>query len=325
MPGHMRRKTYEFTPVILIAEQHRNPADLAAIEHIHRLHAEVMSTMDTERSRKTTIGISEIGSECRKCVARKLSGLYPKRQEGGAGWRAQVGTMGHAYLEQHILEKYPWMFEWYEEDDPARPGKVLWKYRTREDVEPTVDQPIYYLERRLQVWEYKGVSIERDDPFVLDGSCDLFSKVKIGAKHFTGPSTPGDVQLGDVIGVVTDWKFQGQRKLAETAKGKIGDTYTVQMSTYGLGYELAGLTPTHLDLHALPRDGDLDESRPVLMRYDRQVAIDALARIKGMIDAAPLMGGWPQFIATQPIAPGCFDCDFFESIEEGDFIQSLTA
>jgi hypothetical protein len=318
MAGALRRKQVEFIPVVMIAEQYRTPADQAALRHIHRLHAEVMTTMDTERSRKAEIGISEIGTDCMRCLARKLSGLYPPRLEGSSGWRAQVGTMGHDYLERHLLEKYPWMFEHYEVDDPARPGHYIWKYRTRDDVEPTAEQPIYYLERRLDVWQYLTLN--------LNGSCDLFSRVML---------TPADFQLngmqleaagykpGDIIGVVTDWKFQGPSKLQKTAKGQIGQTYTVQMNTYGLGYELAGLEPSHVDLHALPRDGDLDESRPVLMRYDRQVALDALARCKELIDAAQVIG-WPEVIMAQPVAKPCWDCDAFDQVDESRFISDLT-
>lgn len=324
MPGNMRRKSYQFTPVIMIAEQHRNPADFAAIEHVHRLHGIVMSTMDTERSRKTSIGISEIGDDCAKCVARKLSGLYPNRDEGGAGWRAQIGTMGHDYLERHFMELYPWMFEHYEVDGPD--GRIIWKVRTNPDVEPTEDQPIYYLERKLKVWEYGGIVIERDPyQLVLDGSCDLFARVKLGQRHFDqAGATLDGFQVGQEIGVVTDWKFQGPSALADTGKGKLKGAYKVQLPTYGLGYELVGFTPTHLDLHALPRDGHLDESRPILMRYDRDVAIQGIARIKGMIDGAAVVG-WEEFITMMPKAGGCFDCDFYESIEEGDFLAKITA
>lgn len=324
MPGNMRRKSYEFTPVIMIAEQDRTPLDKAAIEHVHRLHGIVMSTMDTERSRKLTIGISEIGDECSKCVARKLSGRYPKRDEGGGGWRAQIGTMGHDYLERHFQTLYPWMFEQYEVERPD--GTLEWKVRTREDLEPTDDQPIYYLERRLKVWEYGGVVIERDPyQLVLDGSCDLFARVRLTEKHFQGypRGAFGERGPGDEIGVVTDWKFQGPTALADTGKGKVKGAYKVQLPTYGLGYELLGLTPTHLDLHALPRDGHLDESRPVLMRYDRQVALDGIARIKNMIDGAALVG-WEAFIEMMPKAPGCWECDHFESVEEADFVTAIT-
>jgi hypothetical protein len=305
----MRRKTYTFTPVIMIAEQNRTNADRAAIAHVHHLHDIVMSTMNTERSRKLTIGISEIGEPCSKCVARKLSLAYPKRNEGGAGWRAQMGTMSHDYFERFFLEKFDWMFEWYEIDDPARPGKYLWKYRTRDDIEPTPEQPIYYLERKLEVWKYQHDSGSPEYSLDLNGSCDLFSRVW----------TPE----GE-IGVVTDWKFPGATVLAEVGKGKIKPAYKVQMNTYGLGYELAGLKVDYVDLHSIPRDGDLDEARPVLMRYDRQVAVDALARIKSMIDGAAVVG-WPAFIEMMPKAPGCWDCGHFESVDEADFITAITA
>lgn len=310
MPGRMRRKQHEFIPVVMIPEHERTPADFAAIRHLHTLHGIIMSTMDTERSRKLEIGISEIASDCRKCVARKLSMQYPKRNEGGAGWFAQVGTMGHDYLERFFKAKYPWMFEDYEVDDPDNPGSYLWKTRTIEGLEPTLEQPIYHLERKLKVWEYEATVDGAPYKIVLDGSCDLFSYVML-------PS-------GEIIGVVTDWKFQGQRKLAETGKGKIGSTYHGQMSTYGLGYELAGFDVTHLDLHAIPRDGNLDESRPVLFRYNRQDAIDAIAGVKALIDAAALLG-WRTVIESAPNAAGCFDCDWFESIEEADFVTQLTA
>lgn len=316
MPGNMRRKAYEFTPVVMIPELERTPADKAALEHVHRLHQIVMSTMNTERSRKLTIGISEIGDDCSKCVARKLSGRYPKRDEGGGGWRAQIGTMGHAYLENHFVDLFPGMFEYNYETK---------KWDTVEGIEPTDEQPVYYLERSLKVWEYGDVVIEREPyDLILNGSCDLFARVRLTEKHFQGypRGAFGELGPGDEIGVVTDWKFQGPKPLAETGKGKVKAAYRVQLPTYGLGYELMGLKPTHLDLHALPRDGHLDESRPVLMRYDRDVAIQGIARIKGFIDTAALLG-WEELIAMLPKASPCFDCDWYESLEEADFVQML--
>lgn len=304
MPG-IRRKSYEFTPVIMIAEQHRTPADLAAIQHIHDLHGIVMSTMDTERSRKLEIGISEIGDDCAKCVARKLSMRYPKRNEGGAGWRAQVGTMTHDYLERHFVQQFPWMFEYNVETR---------KWDTVEGLEPTLEQPIYYLERKLKVWEYETVVDGEPYKIVLDGSCDLFSRLIVLDQN----------RQPHEIGIVTDWKVQGERALADSGKGKLKGAYRVQLPTYGLGYELAGFHPTHLDLHALPRDDNLDASRPILMRYDRQVALDAIARIKAMIDGAAILG-WERFIELQPTAPGCWDCRHFDSVDESNFIESIVA
>lgn len=301
MPGRMRRKQVEFIPVVLIPEAERTPADVGAIEHLHRLHGIVMDTMDTERNRKLEIGISEIASPCRRCVARKLSLKFPKRNEGGAGWFAQVGTMGHDYLERFFVDRFPGMFEYNFETK---------KWDTVEGLEPTLEQPVYYLERKLKVWEYDTVIEGQAYHLVIEGSCDLFSYVML-------PS-------GEIIGVVTDWKFQGNTKLTKTAKGDIGATYHGQMATYGLGYELAGFGVTHLDLHALPRDNHLDASRPVLQRYDRQVALDALAGVKALLDAAALLG-WDELIEITPRSNDCFDCDHFESHEEGGFIAAITA
>jgi hypothetical protein len=324
MPGKLRRKQVgPFTPVVMIAEQHRVAADMAAIEHLHRLHRLVFDTMDTERSRKATIGISEIGGDCPKCVARKLSGLYPPSPPSSDGWKAQIGTMGHDYLERHLQEKFPWMFEQVEVELPN--GQIIWKTRTREDVEPTASQPIYYLERKLKVLDYKG--------HLIDGSCDLFTRILLTEKHFQErvlmpdgraiPVDPGTHQPGDEIGVVSDWKFQGPSKLEKTAKGQVGAAYTTQMHTYGLGYELDGLHPTHVDLHALPRDDDLDASKPVLFRYDRQVALDGLKRLVSLIDMAEMIG-WPATIEAQPTGSPCWDCDGFEAIEEVMFMRDLT-
>jgi len=296
----MRRKQVEFIPVVMIPEAERTPADLAAIEHLHTLHQEVMSTMDTERSAQIEIGISEIGSECRKCVARKLSLHYPPRREGGAGWRAQVGTMTHDYLERHFVHRYPWMFEYDVESK---------KWLTLPELNPEPNQPIYYLERRLQVFEYEAVVEGQPYRLNLGGSCDLFTR-KLDA-------------FGREVGIVSDWKVQGPDKLSKTGKGQIGATYHTQMNTYGFGYERAGFHPTHVDLHALPRDGHLDESRPVLMRYDRQMALDALARLANMIDLAAVFG-WEELIAMTPRATPCWDCDYYEAHEESNFITSLT-
>ena len=308
------RKPREFTPVVMVAEQHRNAYDHAAVAHVHRLHLAVREVMNTERSRKATIGISEIGADCSRCVARKLSGLYPKEVQ--YGWKAQVGTFGHAGLEEHFLATYPWMFEHYEEE--TADGRLVWKTRTRDDLEPTAEQPIYYLERRLKVWEYKG--------HVIDGSCDLFSKVVVTQQDVDmaaayAQSDPG-LKVGDVIGIVTDWKFQGPRTLAKSAKGEISSQYRVQMNTYGLGYRLQGLTPTHVDLHALPRDGEYDDAKPVLARYDEQVAIDALARLQSMIDGAELIG-WPSLIESVPRDPRCFDCPRFDRADEQAMLAEI--
>jgi hypothetical protein len=54
-----------------------------------------------------------------------------------------------------------------------------------------------------------------------------------------------------------------------------------------------------------------------MLRYDKQVAIDALASLEVMIDAAELIG-WEAVIDKQPKASFCFDCKRFEQMEMSD-------
>jgi hypothetical protein len=132
-----------FAPVNLI-EGPMTPSDQAALKMVYTLYREVQATMDTERSRQQTIGISEYGSDCRKCVARKLSGLYIKNAD--PSWKAQVGTFIHGGLEDHFVEKF-----------------VATQHP---DAVPTDDHPLFFSERRVEVMRYKSL--------VLGGSCDLY-------------------------------------------------------------------------------------------------------------------------------------------------------
>jgi hypothetical protein len=153
------------------------------------------------------------------------------------------------------------------------------------------------MERRVHIIKHKTLD--------LDGSCDLFVQ-------------------GATYGLVCDWKTQGPAKLKKTAAAQIGNTYTVQMHTYGLGYELLGFLVTHVVLYALPRDGELNEAKPVLMRYDRDIAIQALARVTTLIDAAEIIG-WPKLIELQDKASPCWDCRDYEAMEAEGFLSDITA
>lgn len=282
-----RRTPAPFTPVVMF--QTETDADRLAFKQIFSLQSDVAETMNTVRSQKQTIGISEIGNPCGKCVARKLSGLYEKPFD--PSWKAQVGTFIHAGLEEHFGGKYGHL------TDPHL--AIYGPEHAATDASPT-----YHMERRVEVLRHKSL--------ILDGSCDLFVE-------------------GASFGLVCDWKTQGASKLAKTAKGDVGETYTVQMHTYGLGYELLGYTVTHVALYALPRDGELAEAKPVLMRYDRSIAVNALARLTSMIDAAETMdamdpgNGWERLIAAQDRASGCWDCDGYEKAESGNFLRDLTS
>lgn len=58
----------------------------------------------TDRGRQLALGVSEVGMDCRRCVARKLA-LYEKTQMTGS-WRAQLGTYVHAGLAEDFAKKY---------------------------------------------------------------------------------------------------------------------------------------------------------------------------------------------------------------------------
>lgn len=283
----------KFVPVNLTPGD--TPEDQWALSMVHSIFDDVMSVMQTERSKQITVGPSEIGTDCDKCLARKLSLLYPPETPGSDSWKAQIGTFGHAGLEEHFGKIHP--APWARPTDLWTPDPGDRHAADGTDkFPPTITSPHYHLERKLVMRPW------------LSGSCDMY--VEGSAPH----------------GLVVDWKFQGARSLGDTGKGKIPSYYFAQMNLYGLGYELLGMPVSHLVLFALPRDDELNAARPVLMRYDRQVALDAIARCERMMAAAELVG-WPALIERQPSANDtgghCWDCPRFERQENHTFIDDL--
>lgn len=240
-----------------------NPSDYNSEDHEAFAAAQkwlerIRELFITERSHQKIIGISEVGSDCRKCVARKLA---EKPKDISGGWYPFIGTAVHQALEDGFAGR-----EWSDE---------------------------YLLENRLHVHSYKGLE--------LGGSCDMYAKA----------------------GVVNDWKVVGAKALGEAEKGKIKEQYRIQAMLYGLGWKKKGYDVTHVSLTFLPRDKDLKDAQVVMLRYDEQVAMDALAALEMMIDAAEIVG-WDAVIERQPKASFCFDCKKYEQQEESDlesFIQ----
>ena len=72
----------------------------AAEQWMHRIE----ELFITERSKQIQIGISEVGMECRKCVARKLAKSY-RKPEGS--WYPFIGTAVHDALERGFAERWP--------------------------------------------------------------------------------------------------------------------------------------------------------------------------------------------------------------------------
>jgi hypothetical protein len=169
----------------------------------------------------------------------------------------------------------------------------------------------YMLENRLHVHSYKGLE--------LGGSCDM-AAVLPNPCDCIDQATCGGAQCNAGV-IVNDWKVVGERVIREAGNGKIKNQYRIQAMLYGLGWKKKGYDVTHVALSFLPRDKPLEDAQVVMLRFDEQVAQDALAELEKLIDAAEI-AGWDKVIDKQPKASFCFDCKKYEQAEADD-ISSL--
>jgi hypothetical protein len=231
-------------------------SDWKAIETAESWMLRIPQLFITARSRQSIIGISEVGMDCRKCVARKLA-EKPRTPDGS--WFPFIGTAVHDQLEQGFAERWP-------------------------------DE--YHLEERLHVHSYKGLE--------LGGSCDMAAVINDGKSV-----------------IVNDWKVVGQEALGKASKGEIKNQYRTQAMLYGLGWKKKGYDVSHVALTFLPRDKDLSNAQIVMLRYDEDLAMESLAKLEVLIDAAEIIG-WDAVIAKQPKAGFCWDCKKYDQQEDGD-------
>lgn len=110
-------------PVMIIEAEQLNDADQKAIAEAELWLERIPELFITPRSYQKQIGISEVGGDCRKCVARKLA-EKPKSVSGG--WYPFIGTAVHDALEKGFADRW--------QDD-------------------------YLLENRLHVHSYKGLEL----------------------------------------------------------------------------------------------------------------------------------------------------------------------
>jgi len=235
-------------------------SDATAHDKANEWMARIEELFITERSKQIQIGISEVGMDCRKCVARKLAKVYRKPD---GSWYPFIGTAVHDALEKGFDERWP-------------------------------DE--YHLENLLHVHTYKDLQ--------LGGSCDMAALIQDGKGV-----------------IVNDWKVVGKQGVTDAAKGKIKDQYRVQAQLYGYGWAQQGYNVTHVALSFLPREDKLQNAVVVLMRYDQDVALAALAEVESMIDAAEIVG-WEKVIDKQPKAGFCFSCRVYEQTDYMD-IESM--
>jgi len=233
---------------IKLIDDIQDSTDSKAIEAAYLWMERIPALFISERSKQIQIGISEVGMDCKKCIARKLA-MTPRNPDGA--WYPFIGTAVHDALEHGFKERWP------------------------------VD---YLLENRLHVHSYKDLE--------LSGSCDMYA----------------------LTGVVNDWKVVGKTALADAARGKIKDQYRVQAMLYGYGWVQKGYEVTHVSLTFLPREGKLEDAQVVLLRYNQALALESLAQLESMIDAAEL-AGWEQVIERAPKAGFCFSCRRYEQTD----------
>ncbi len=140
-------------------------------------------------------------------------------------------------------------------------------------------------------------------------------RVKVG--QIDGVDVYGNVDLFDtVVGMTNDWKIVGASSLKKSKRGPSSE-YKIQAHAYGKGLEDEGFTVKHVGISFLPRNAvSLNEAVWWHEPYDRQVAVDALARCSGLarnLKALAALGpdAVTAYIATLARAEGCWDCSRF--------------
>lgn len=83
---------------------------------------------------------------------------------------------------------------------------------------------------------------------------------------------------------VIDYKSVGADGMRKIRKGIINPAYRTQIQVYGLGHERAGRKVEQVALIFLSRSGWLDDAEVFMEPYNRQVALDALARLYKIAD-----------------------------------------
>ena len=89
--------------IIKLVDAEASSFDDVASQAANLWMARIPELFITERSKQIQIGISEVGMDCRKCVARKLA-LTPRIPDGA--WYPFIGTAVHEQLEFGFAENF---------------------------------------------------------------------------------------------------------------------------------------------------------------------------------------------------------------------------
>lgn len=148
--------------------------------------------------------------------------------------------------------------------EPAR-DRVPWK--------PTIGTATHaYLEEAFDRWGRTG-----RDPL------RFLTERKVVVGEVAGLTIAGSTDLFDLwTQAVIDHKVIGPKQLAKYRAHGPTRTYRVQAHAYGKGWEDAGIRPNLVVIAFLARDGDLEDTYFWAEPYDRQIALDALARLEAL-------------------------------------------
>jgi hypothetical protein len=103
----------------------------------------------------------------------------------------------------------------------------------------------------------------------------------VGHQSISGSTDVFDVASGTVV----DWKIVGTTTLRTTKARGASLQYQRQAHTYGKGWEDAGYTVKSVLIYFLPRNAmTLADAVPWQAPYDRQIALDTIARADDMAD-----------------------------------------
>lgn len=144
------------------------------------------------------------------------------------------------------------------------------------------------------------------------GEFRWFVETRVQPGQIDGKPLVGSCDLYDVItGTVIDWKVVGVTTLREAKAKGPKPTYRVQAHTYGLGWENLGMPVDQVAVFYLPRNGRLSEGLFWTEPYDRQVALDGIARADALAAGIRLAG--PQVVLPGlPTADDyCTHCPWF--------------
>lgn len=149
--------------------------------------------------------------------------------------------------------------------------------------------------RRFLVEERVEVDDGSVSGYRLGGSCDAY-----------------DTATNTVI----DHKCVGETAMRKYRNEGIREQYRVQANLYGLGFERAGHRPETVALAFYPRGGMLGGLWVWTDVYDRQLALDALARLRSVRDAVIALDpeARPAMWEHLPATPGsaCRFCPFWK-------------